>query len=61
MKPGRLIKMCLSDTYSKAHIEKHLSDAFSVQDIFKEGDALLLLILNFALEYAIGKVQEKSD
>jgi hypothetical protein len=53
----RLIKMCLNETYSKAHIGKHLSDTFPIQNSLKQ-DALLLLLFNFALEYAIRKVQE---
>jgi hypothetical protein len=37
---------------------KCLSDHFLIQNGLKEGDALLLLLFNFALEYAIKKVQE---
>jgi hypothetical protein len=54
----RLIKMCLNETYSKVCICKHLSDSFPIQNDLKQGDALSLLLFNFALEYAIGKVQE---
>jgi hypothetical protein len=50
--------MCLSETYSKSHVGKHLSDAFSVQNGLEQGDALPSLPLNFALEYAIRKVQK---
>jgi hypothetical protein len=32
MKLARLIKMCLNETYCKAHTGKHLPDAFSIQD-----------------------------
>jgi hypothetical protein len=35
-----------------------LSDTFPIQNGLKQGDALSPLILNFALEYAIRKVQE---
>jgi hypothetical protein len=35
-----------------------LSDSFPIQNDLKQGDALLLLLFNFALEYAIRKVQE---
>jgi hypothetical protein len=35
-----------------------LSDTFSVENGLKQGDALTSFILNFSLEYAIGKVQE---
>jgi hypothetical protein len=58
MKLIRLIKMCLNETYSKVRIGKHLSDSFPVQNGLKQGDALSSLLSNFALEYAIKKVQE---
>jgi hypothetical protein len=51
--------MCLNETYSKVHINKLLSDKFPIQNGLKQGDALLPLLLNFALEYAIRKDQEK--
>jgi hypothetical protein len=35
-----------------------LSDSFPIQNGLKQEDALLPLLLNFALEYAIWKVQE---
>jgi hypothetical protein len=58
MKLVRLIKMCLNKTYSKVNIGKCLSDNFPIQSGLKQGDALLLLLFNYALEYAIRKVQE---
>jgi hypothetical protein len=39
-------------------IGKHLSDSFPIQNGLKQGDALSPLLLNFALEYAVRKVQE---
>jgi hypothetical protein len=36
----RLIKMCLTETYSKVHISKHLYDSFPIQNGLKQGDAL---------------------
>jgi hypothetical protein len=50
--------MCLNETYSKVHIGKYLSDSFPIQNGMKQADALSPLLLNFALEYAIRKVQE---
>jgi hypothetical protein len=35
-----------------------LSDSFPIQNGLKQGDALSPLFVNFALEYAIRKVQE---
>jgi hypothetical protein len=54
----RLIKMCLNETYSKVCIGKLLSDKFPIENGLKLGDALSPLLLNFALECAIRKVQE---
>jgi hypothetical protein len=53
MKLVKLIKMCLNETRSKVCIGKNLADAFSIQSGMKQGDTLLQLLFNFALEYAI--------
>ena len=56
MKLVRLIKMCLTDTYSRVRVGKNLSDMFPIRNVLKQGDALSPLLFNFALEYAIGRV-----
>jgi hypothetical protein len=50
--------MCLNETYSKVHIHKNQSDAFLIQNDLKQGGALLPLLFNLALGYAITKIQE---
>jgi hypothetical protein len=50
--------MCLNETYSKVRIGKLLSDKFPIQNGLKQEDALSPLLFNFALDYAIRKVQE---
>jgi hypothetical protein len=57
----RLINMYLNETSCKVLKGKNLYDAFPVQNCLKQGDALLSLLLNFAFEYAIGKVQEREE
>jgi hypothetical protein len=56
MKLVRLIKMGYNGTYNKVRIGKR--NTFPIQNGLKQGDALPPLLFNFALAYAIRKVQE---
>jgi sorting nexin-29 len=58
MKLVGLIKMRLNETYSRVRTGKNLSVKFTVQNGLKQGDALSPLLFNFALEYAMRRVQE---
>ena len=57
MKHVRLIKMCLTATYSRVRVGKKLSDMFPVRTGLKKGDALSPLLFSFVLEYAMRKVE----
>ena len=57
----RLIKLYLNGTYSRVWVGKNLSDMFPKRNGLKQGDTLSPLLSNFALEYAIKRVQVKQD
>jgi hypothetical protein len=53
-----LIKMCLNQTYSINCVGKHMSNTLPIQNGLKQEDILLPLLCNFALDYAIRKLQK---
>ena len=49
--------MCLTETYSRVRVGKKVSDMFPIRNGLKQGKALSPMFFNFALEYAIRRVQ----
>ena len=45
----RLIKMSLTETYSRGRVGKNVSDRFPIRNGLKQGDALTPVLFNFAL------------
>jgi len=63
MKLGRLIKMCLNETYRRVWVGKHVFDMFPIKNVLKNGDVLTPLLFNyfFLFEYAVRRVQVNQD
>ena len=57
----RLIKMSLTETYSRVRVAKNVSDRFPIRNGLKQGDGLSPMLFNFALEYSIRRVLVNRD
>ena len=53
----KLMKLCLNETYSRIWGGKQLSDMFPIKNGLKQGDFLLPLVVNFAVESTSRRVQ----
>ena len=56
----RLIKMSLTETYSRVQVGENVSDRFPIRNGLKQ-DALSPMLFNLALEYAIRRIHVNQD
>jgi len=57
----RLIKMSLTETYSRVRVGKNVPNRFPIRNGLKQEDALTPMLFNFALDYAIRRVRANQD
>jgi len=61
MKLVRFINTCLNEIYNRVRVSEYFSDMFPNRNGLKPGFFLSPMLFNFALEYAIGRVQVKQE
>jgi hypothetical protein len=51
----------LNETHNRVRVGKNFSDLFPIKNGLEQGDAVSPLLFNFALRYAIRRVQVSQD